>query len=306
MPVYNEAEGIGEFHKALTNVLIKIQSLYTFEIIYVVDKCTDNSLELLTKISQKSNNVIVLGLSRRFGHQMSLIAGIDNCSGDAAIMMDCDLEHPPELIPILLDRYEKGYEIVKTQRIYDKNVSRLKMNTSKLYYKFLNYLTEEELGENEADFRLISKKVIDVFKNNIREHNQYLRGLITWVGFNQTIVVFESTKRKLGKGKYNLKRLISFGLQGVVSFSKIPLKLTILIGFLIAIVGIIYGGVIAIQRLINPSVAPAGWISIIVLMLVLGGVQLIALGVIGEYIGTIIDEVKNRPLYIIENHIGKK
>jgi dolichol-phosphate mannosyltransferase len=305
LPVYNEADGITAFHSAIVEALSKLQYRYEFEIIYIVDKSKDNSLDILKGIAHENPNVLVLGLSRRFGHQMSLVAGIDNCTGDAAIMMDSDFEHPPELVSVLLECYEKGFDIVRTRREYGSDVSIFKRWSSTLYYKFLNFLSEEKMSQNSADFRLISRKVIDVFKVNIREHNQYLRGLFSWVGFEQTEVTFTSEKRKIGKSKYSFRRLLSFGLQGIVSFSKVPLKLSIVIGMIIAVAGIAYGLLTAIERIVNPDIAPAGWVSIIVIMLIIGGVQLIMLGVIGEYIASIFDEVKGRPLYIIESCYGK-
>ena len=304
LPVYNEAEGIVIFHSALIRTISSLQDKYDFEIIYVVDKSTDDSLKILRGISRQSSNVFVLGLSRRFGHQMSLVAGIDNCTGDAAIMMDSDLEHPPEVIPALLERYENGFDVIRTRRAYSNKVSAYKRFTSKLYYKLLNLLSEEKMSEDDADFRIISRKVIDVFRKNIREHNQYLRGLFNWVGFEQTELIFTSEKRTTGKSKYNFGRLLSFGLQGIVSFSKVPLKLAIFVGITIAIAGIIYGFWTAVERVLNPNIAPPGWVSIITIMLIVGGVQLMMLGVIGEYIGSIFDEVKGRPLYIIENWYG--
>lgn len=305
MPVYNEADGVEIFHSALIAELTKLQNRYEFEIMYIVDKSTDNTLDILKRIAEQSRNVVVLGLSRRFGHQMSLTCGIDNCTGDAAIMMDSDLEHPPQIISAMLECYENGFDVVRTRRAYSNEVSLYKRLSSKLYYKFLNFLSEERLSEDVADFRLISRKVIDVFKEDIREHNQYLRGLFSWVGFEQTELVFMSDKRKVGKSKYNLRRLLNFGLQGIVSFSKVPLKLAIIIGITIAILGILYGFSTAIERLFDPSIAPAGWVSLITITLIIGGIQLIMLGVIGEYIGSIFDEVKGRPLYIIEKHYGK-
>jgi len=185
--------------------------------------------------------VRVLGLSRRFGHQMSLVAGIDACTGDAAVMMDCDMEHPPELIPRLLEKYESGCDVVHTIRKYNKNVSAFKALPSRLFYRVLNLLTTEKFSENAADFRLISRKVIDVFKRDIREHNQFLRGLFKWVGFEQAEVPFVSGVRRTGVSQYTFKRLVKFATQGIVSFSKLPLQISVIIGVVFAVTGLAYG-----------------------------------------------------------------
>jgi polyisoprenyl-phosphate glycosyltransferase len=303
LPVYNEAAGILAFHDALTRVLSNLEHQYDFEIIYVVDKCKDESLLLLKDVAAKSKDVRVLGLSRRFGHQMSLIAGIDACMGDAAIMMDCDMEHPPELIPTLLDKYAAGYDVVHTIRKYNKNISIFKVLPSKLFYRFLNKLTTEKFSENAADFRLVSKKVIDVFKRDIREHNQFLRGLFKWVGFEQTEVPFISGVRQTGVSQYTFKRLINFAVQGIVSFSKLPLHISVVFGVVFAIVGVIYGIYNICAYFFTPHI-PEGWTTIVTLLLFMGGLQLIILGVIGEYISSIFDEVKNRPLYVVAQKFG--
>lgn len=300
LPVFNEAEGIAGFHAELSGVLKKLSRNYRFEVIYVADKSTDATVEMLKKISQKESNVIVLELSRRFGHQASIVAGLDSCTGDAAIMMDSDLEHPPEYIPDLLKKFEEGYDIVNTVRTYSGWVSPVKKFFSGLYYKFLNFLADEKLMENSADFRLVSRKVLEVFREKIREHNQYLRGIFSWVGFKRTTVAFTSGKRLSGRGKYSLRRLLNFGLQGIVSFSKMPLRMSITLGILTMIAGACYVAYVLVYYFQSKNPLP-GWTSIIALVTLFGGMQLIVLGVIGEYIAAIFDETKNRPLYIVEN-----
>jgi Glycosyltransferases involved in cell wall biogenesis len=247
--------------------------------------------------------VRVLGLSRRFGHQMSLVAGIDACTGDAAVMMDCDMEHPPELIPRLLEKYESGCDVVHTIRKYNKNVSAFKALPSRLFYRVLNLLTTEKFSENAADFRLISRKVIDVFKRDIREHNQFLRGLFKWVGFEQAEVPFVSGVRRTGVSQYTFKRLVKFATQGIVSFSKLPLQISVIIGVVFAVTGLAYGIYNIFAYFFSPHL-PEGWTTIVTLLLFLGGLQLIVLGVIGEYISAIFDEVKNRPLYVVDERYG--
>jgi dolichol-phosphate mannosyltransferase len=234
---------------------------------------------------------------------MSLVAGLDACSGDAVIMMDCDLEHPPALIPEMLRCFEEGYDVVSTKRIYHQDVSAFKKLSAKYFYKFLNFLSSEDLGESFADFRLISRRVRDVFSKNVREHSQYLRGLFTWVGFRQTTIEFTSGRRTQGQSKYSLTKLINFASQGILSFSKLPLKISIGIGILFAVLAIAYG-VFAVLVFFFTGSLPQGWPSIIALISFTSGIQLVMMGVIGLYIGEIFDEVKNRPLYIIEDKYG--
>ena len=303
LPVYKEEEVIASFHRALFAVLDPLTGPYNFEVIYVVDRSGDNTLEILKKIAEQEEQVRVLALSRRFGHQMSLVAGLDACTGDAAIMMDCDLEHPPALIPELLQQHEAGFEIVNTRRNYSQKVSFGKKISSALYYKVLNSLSSENLGEGYADFRLVSRPVIDVFSRGIREHNQYLRGLFSWVGFSQTTVEFTSGVRTEGKSKYSLNKLLNFATQGLISFSKLPLKISLGIGMVFAVIAVLYG-IYAILQFFITGQLPQGWASTIALIGFTSGVQLVVLGVIGLYIGGIFDEVKNRPLYIVEREFG--
>jgi polyisoprenyl-phosphate glycosyltransferase len=303
LPVYNEECGIERFHLELLKILAGLKNKYRFEIIYVADKCKDGTLNVLRKIFDSDKNITVISLSRRFGHQISLVAGIDHSDGDAMIMMDCDLEHPPELIPKLLEQFERGYDIVNTKREYSKKISFLKKFTSGLYYKVLNFLSSEPLDENSADFRLLSKKVIDVYRTSIREHNQYLRGLISWMGFSQITVPFISGIRISGKSNYRFKEIINFAVYGIISFSKVPLRISITLGFFTTITGLIYGVYGVIKYFV--SKIPIGWTSTVTCVIIFGGIQLIVMGVIGEYIAGIFDEVKNRPLYIIDQYFSK-
>ncbi|MDL2238313.1 glycosyltransferase family 2 protein [Christensenellaceae bacterium OttesenSCG-928-K19] len=297
-PVYNEEAGIRFFHSALLDELNRLPE-YEFEIIYVVDKCKDNSLGILSEIAEKERNVIVIGLSRRFGHQMSLVAGLDACSGDACIMMDCDMEHPPSFIETLLKKYEEGFDVIHTRRVYSQRVGFFKRTSSKLFYKLLNKLSTEDLGQDSADFRLVSRKVIDVFNQKVREHNQYLRGLFRWVGFKQTEMEFQAGERMAGASNYRMKTLMSLATDGIVSFSKIPLRISIVLGVICATIGLVYGIYSVVSYFIDPTL-PAGWTSTIIFLLLIGGILLLVLGIIGVYIGAIFDEVKNRPLYIVE------
>lgn len=298
-PVYNEAEVIANFHSELFKVIDLLQNRYQFEVVYVLDKSTDDSLTILKKICENAKHTRLIALSKRFGHQMSLVAGMDKCDGDAVIMMDSDLEHPPEVILHLLGEFEKGYDIVNTKRTYGGETSFLKKFLSGLFYRMVSAISYVKINEGFADFRLISNKVLKVFQGHIREQNQFLRFLFPWVGFDQVSVEFVSDKRKAGKSKYNYWRLINFAIIGAISFSKTPLRISVIAGLILSVLSIIYG-IYSLLQYIFGSTIPQGWTSLIILISFIGGFQLIALGIIGEYIGSIFDEAKKRPLYIIE------
>lgn len=305
LPAYNEEAGLRMFHATLTKVLRPLESKYIFNIIYVLDRSTDNSFDVLRQLAVTHPNVTILHLSRRFGHQMSLVAGIDHTNGDAVIMMDCDLQHPPHLIPVLLDQFEGGFDIVHTVRTYGGKTSFARKLAASFFYQFQNKLSPVELKEGAADFRLISRKVACVFQTEIREHDQFLRGLFKWVGFSSTFVCFVSPPRFAGKTKYDLRRLTAFFVLGMISFSKVPLRIASFIGFFISCVSLLYG-VYLIGVFFRDRHLPAGYTSLIVVSLFMGGLQLTVLGMIGEYLGHVFDETKKRPLYIVDEVVGAK
>jgi dolichol-phosphate mannosyltransferase len=303
LPVYNEEEGIVAFHEALAAAIEPLRERYRFHMIYVLDRSRDNTFAILKKLSLRCENVTVLHLSRRFGHQMSLVAGIDFSRGDAVIMMDCDQQHPPSVIPQLLDQFEQGYHVVHTIRRYDPGTGFLKRWTSDAFYKLQNALSPVEMRIGVADFRLISRKVAQVFQTCIREQNQFLRGLFQWVGFKNTSVSFVSAPRGAGTTKYKLGKLLAFALAGMLSFSKIPLHTASLLGFLISTVSFLYGMALIVFYFAAGHI-PQGYTSMIVVILFMGGLQLTVLGIIGEYVGSIFDEVKGRPLYVVDEIVG--
>jgi dolichol-phosphate mannosyltransferase len=303
LPVYNEEEGIAAFHGALRPVLDALSDRYRFRILYVLDRSRDNTFSILKGLAAKDPSVTVLHLSRRFGHQMSLVAGIDHSHGDALIMMDCDLQHPPAVIPQLLEKFEEGYDVVHAIRRYDPATGFWKGSTSNLFYRLQNALSPVEIEEGSADFRLISRKVAAVFQTSLREQNQFLRGLFQWVGFRSAKVIFVSPARTAGKTKYNLGRLLAFSIAGITSFSKIPLRVASIIGFLMWVVSLLHG-LWLVGQFVFVGNLPRGYTSIMLLITFTGGLQLIVLGIIGEYLGSVFDEVKRRPLYIVDEEIG--
>jgi glycosyltransferase involved in cell wall biosynthesis len=302
-PVFNEEEVIEQFYNELKGVLITDVREYDSTILFVVDRSTDRTLEVLERLAATDPALKILALSSRFGHQMSLLAGIDVTRSDVIIMMDSDLQHPPTLIPELLRKFEEGYDIVYTIRQEGNDTGLLKQWTSRFFYRFINLVSQVPILESAADFRLISHRVARVFQEEIRERNQFLRGLFSWVGFRNTGVYFQSRSRAAGGSKYSVGRLLQFAAHGVVSFSKRPLQAAIYVGFLFAFFGFALALITIIQYFTNRS-WPPGWTTLAILIPVFSGIQLIFLGVLGEYVGAIFDEVKNRPHYIVEKKVN--
>jgi len=302
-PVYNEEEVIGDFYSELKQVLISIEDRYETSILFVVDPSTDGTVLVLRRIAQSDSSVHIIILSARFGHQMALVAGMDHCDSDAVIMMDSDLQHPPALIPDMLDQFENGYDIVYTLREDTAEINFFKRFSSKLFYRLINRISSVPINESAADFRLVSRRVIEVFQHQITERNQFLRGLFGWVGFKSIGIRFHVRRRGAGKSKYSIGRMIRFGINGVVSFSKSPLQAATMMGFIFAAFGFLYAFLTVIQYFSFGSF-PSGWATIIILVSIFSGTQLIFLGIIGEYIGAIFDEVKSRPHYIIDEKVN--
>ena len=302
-PVFNEEDVIKLFYDEIKLTLNKLSKKYKSNIIFVLDKSTDLTLNILEEICKNDKSVSLILLSRRFGHQASLLVGLDHCNGDIIVMMDSDMQHPPSLIPKMLNEYNKGFEVVYTIRTDDRDKSYIRSLFSRFFYYFLNFFSEISLSPGEADFRLISKRVKDLFKDHIREQNPFFRGLFSWVGFNRTGISFSANPRAKGESKYNSSRLIKFALLGLVSFGKRPLQLAIFVGLLLSILSFLFMFYILIIFLLGESM-PSGWVSLALLISFFGGIQLIFIGLIGEYVGQIYDQVKGRPHYIVERKIN--
>lgn len=302
-PVYNEEEVISLFYRELKGVLDQLTGQYVPSILFVVDRCTDHTLEILRMIADEDPVVRILALSSRFGHQRSLLAGIDHCDADVMIMMDSDLQHPPALLPQMLAAFEAGYHIVHTVREDTDEIALLKRLSSKLFYRVLNTISQVPINESAADFRLLSRRVIEVFQKHIRERNLFLRGLVSWVGFKSVALPFQVRQRSAGKSKYSFSRMVRFGIDGIVSFSKRPLQAAIFVGVAFAAFGLLFALLTLTQYFYLASL-PSGWTTLTILIATFSGIQLIFLGIIGEYIGAIFDEVKSRPHYIVEEKIN--
>jgi dolichol-phosphate mannosyltransferase len=234
---------------------------------------------------------------------MSLLAGIDYSQSDAIIMMDSDLQHPPELIPKLLEAFEQGYDIVHTFREDPPEIGFIKRITSRAFYWFLNRLSDTQISENTADFRLISRKIATIFQTQIRERNMFLRGLFAWVGFKATTIPFRAEIRMAGKSKYSFGRMIRLGIDGILSFSRRPLRAATVVGLVMAGFGFLLALVTTVQYFYDGSFPP-GWTTLLILITIFSGTQLIFMGILGEYIAAIFDEVKARPHYIVEEAIN--
>lgn len=296
IPAFNESENIPRICSEIEKVFSKLQ--YSYEIIIVADGCTDPTMETIDKLIHQNDHIFFIEFSRNFGHQLALKAGLDNAKGDCVISMDCDLQHPPELIPKLLAKWEKGYEVVYTIRLEDKNLPMAKRISSRLFYKTLNSLSDVELETGSADFRLLDSKVVSVIRN-FYENEPFLRGLFKWIGFKQTSVEFTPCARHCGKSKYSIKKMIKFALQGVTSFSVKPLYVAIYLGFTFSILSVLY--IPYVVYAIQSGKEVTGWASIIMTIVFFGGLQLIILGIIGIYMGKMFMQAKNRPNYIIRS-----
>lgn len=300
IPVYNEEEIIATTHARVKAVMAGLSEDY--EIVYVNDGSSDGTLPVLKGLCETDPAMRIIDFSRNFGHQIAISAGMDNAEGEAVVVMDADLQDPPEIIPQMIEKWKEGYEVVYGRRTKREGESMFKKLTASLFYRILKGSTSVDIPLDTGDFRLMDRRVIDTMRS-IREKNRFVRGLVSWVGFRQTSVGFSRDRRMAGKTKYPLSKMVKFALDGIISFSTAPLKLASWLGFLISGASFIYILVIAYEKLFTTRTV-AGWASLASINLFFNGIILIILGIIGEYIGRIYDETKNRPLYIIREKIG--
>ena len=301
VPCFNEEESIAATHQRLAAALSKLPML-DWEIIYVDDGSTDGTRELLRSIQSEEQRVRVLRLSRNFGHQSAVTAGLEHSAGDAVVIMDADLQDPPEVIGAMLARWREGYEVVYGRRAHRSGESRFKVLSARLFYRLLNRLSEVPMPLDVGDFRLIDHKVIDVLRQ-MPEQARFLRGMVTWAGFRQIAVTYDRAPRVAGSTKYPLWKMLNFAVDAVSSFSTRPLRLAMWLGFAasgVALLGVAYA---LFVRLFTDNWVP-GWAAIFIAVLFVGGVQLISLGIIGEYVGRVYNEVKHRPLYVVAERLG--
>ena len=302
IPMYYEEQVAEECYKRVSKVLKELKD-YDYEIIFVNDGSKDKTLEILENIAIEDKKVKVISFSRNFGHQAAVTAGLKYVTGDAIVIMDADLQDPPELIPDMLKHWEDGYEVIYGKRKTREGESAFKLLTAKAFYSTLNKLSDVEIPKDTGDFRLVDKKVVDVI-NNLPEHNKFLRGLFSWVGFKQYAYEYERKERVAGKTKYPLKKMIKLAKDGIFSFSTKPLKIVGGLGIISVIISIVILVYAILSYAYNWNNLTAGWTSMMCTMTFLGGVILISLWMIGEYIGRIYEETKQRPQYIIEKTIN--
>ena len=302
IPCYNEELVINETYKRLCDVMQKLP--HEFEFIFINDGSKDHTLSILRDISAKDPNTKVLDFARNFGHQCAVTAGINNCNGDVAVIIDSDLQDPPEVIVEMLEimQHEQA-NVVYGVRKKRQGENWFKLFTAKMFYRILNHLSDVKFPLDTGDFRLIDRKVINQF-NQLNETNKYIRGLISWMGFKQVPCYYEREARFAGETKYPLKKMIKFALIGLFYFSKKPLSIATSLGFTSIIIGLLYLMWVLISMIFSFGHTVTGWASTIMLIVFFGGVQLLTIGVLGKYIGNLFDEVKGRPEYILSEKIN--
>ncbi len=303
IPSYNEEEVIAESYKRLKSVFVDNQ-LPDYELIFINDGSRDKTVYILRDIASKDEHVKLLNFSRNFGHQAAVTAGLNECKGDVAVIIDADLQDPPEVIVDMLEVYEKEQcNVVYGVRNKRKGESFFKLLTAKVFYRLLNSLSDISFPVDTGDFRLVDRNVIDAF-NSLHEKNKYIRGLISWLGFKQCPVYYNREARFAGETKYPFRKMLKFASIGLFYFSKKPLKLATSVGFLSILAGLIYVLMIIFSQIFGYGHVVSGWTSTIIVIIFFGGVQLLTIGVLGQYIGSLFDEVKNRPEYIIAEKVN--
>jgi glycosyltransferase involved in cell wall biosynthesis len=300
IPVFNEAESLPLLFDHLKPVLHALP--YTFEILFVDDGSTDQTYELITENQRHDRRIKALSFSRNFGHQVALTAGLQYATGDAVITMDGDLQHPPSLIPSLIEKWREGFQIVFTTREATADEPLLKKITSHLFYRIINAFSDTPVQPFGADFRLLDRKVVNGL-NTLEERDRFLRGLIGWMGYSATGVPFTADARVAGTSKYSTKKMIKLAIDGITSFSAAPLHFVTYLGLIVSFFSFLYG-LYSIYAYFFTSRTIPGWTSILVAVLFLGGVQLISIGFLGEYLIRVYNETKGRPLFIIKDSLS--
>jgi dolichol-phosphate mannosyltransferase len=297
VPIYNEEQNLPELHQRLSDAARAVTSSY--ELVFVNDGSRDGSRAVLQLLSERDHHVYYIHFSRNFGHQIAVTAGLDRCRGRAVVIIDGDLQDPPELIPELVEKYKSGYDVVYARRSERKGETWFKRATAKLFYRVLRRSTAIDIPLDTGDFRLIDRKVVNALKQ-MPEQNKFLRGQIAWLGFRQGEVPFSRDKRRYGKTGYPFSKMLRFAMDGITAFSDRPLKLVTAMGFAISFlsIGIILYAMYSHFVLLRTI---TGWTSLIISSTFIGGVQLLSIGIIGEYIGRMNKNILNRPLYIIES-----
>ena len=302
VPLYNEEANVGPLVERVSGILEALPEHPSYEIILVNDGSTDGTAQSIRAELQRRPHVVFVNLSRNFGHQLAATAGLDVSRGEAIVLMDGDLQDPPELIPEFVERWRAGYDVVYAVRRTRKGESAFKLATARAFYRIIRRLTNVSIPMDAGDFRLMSRRIVEVLKRS-RERHRFLRGMVSWAGFAQTAVEYDRDERLHGTTKYPFTKMLKFAIDGVTSFSDVPLRFASYLGFTVSTVAFLYAIIIIFFRLFRLGIPEytRGWASTMVAILFLGGVQLIGIGILGEYIGRINDEVKARPLYLISD-----
>jgi dolichol-phosphate mannosyltransferase len=299
-PAYQEEEVLPHFHEALTSVLESLEDNFEVEIIYVDDGSRDRTLGVIRQLADRDPRVRYLSLSRNFGHQAALTAGLEHACGDVVVTLDSDLQHPPALLPTLLEKWREGFDIVLTVRQDDPQVVRFKRYTSLWFYRLMGLISATDIRPAAADYRLMSRQAVDALLR-MRETHRFLRGMVQWLGFPVVEVPFQPANRKAGASKYSLRRMVSFAIDGILSFSRVPLRIVLLLGLAAIALGMAAACWAVLGLCLKRGDFELGWPVLLASVNVLGGCILIGLGVLGEYVGRIYEEGKRRPLYLLKD-----
>ena len=298
VPAFNEEEVLPEFHKRIIQVITSLA--IKAEIVYVNDGSTDRTIEIMRTLRKTDPRITILDLSRNYGKEIALSAGLDHARGDAVVVIDADLQDPPELIPALVKYWQMGYDVVYAKREAREGETVIKKVTAHAFYRFMHYVSKVNIPEDTGDFRLLSRRAVESLKQ-LREHHRFMKGLFTWIGYPQKAVGYQRDPRYAGKTKWNYWKLWNFAIEGITSFTIAPLRAATYMGLVTAFAAFVYA-LIIIYKTLAYGDPVRGYPSLMVVILFLGGVQLVTIGIIGEYIGRIFNETKNRPLYFLNEY----
>lgn len=302
-PVFNEEAGITEFYDRTSAAMQAIVPAVNYELVFVDDGSRDSSPTILKKMAKDDERVTVVQFSRNFGHQLAITAGIDHARGDAVVIIDSDLQDPPEVIGGMIERWRGGFDVVYGQRTNRPGEGRFKLASARMFYRFINRLSDVDLPLDAGDFRLLDRKVVEALKS-IREENRYMRGLVSWVGFNQCALAYERDERFAGETHYPLRKMLHLAADGITSFSEKPLKIAMSLGGIVTAVSFLTAVFIILGKILDPGSQLPGYASLMAVVLFLGGIQLMTVGILGQYVGRTYRESKGRPLYIVSERVN--
>lgn len=303
IPAYNEQEVVYQLFNRLNKVLNTLYS-YEFEILFVNDGSSDRTIDIIKALRKTDQRVCYVDLSRNFGKEIAMIAGLDYATGDAVVIIDADLQDPPELIPEMIRYWEEGYDDIYAKRRSRSGETWLKKSTANIFYKVLKKMTRIPIQEDTGDFRLLDRRCVEALKK-LRETQRYTKGMFSWIGYNKAEILFDRDSRAAGETKWNYLRLINLAIEGITSFTTAPLRLSALFGCIISVIAFLYMGWIIVKTFLYGE-SVQGYPSLMTVVLFLGGIQLISLGVIGEYLGRVFNETKGRPLYFVNEYNDHK